>query len=381
METPETADDESIFDCFSLIDDPRAANASHPLVDVLVCLIVAVCCGADGFVQAEEIAKQRKDFIKKYVPLRRGVPSHDTMAYVLSSIDPEEFLITFVMFMERLSGKPRRDIINLDGKSLRGVVGAKNYANPDAVKDHTHIVSAFSAVRGVVIGQMRSGKGVNEVHAAQELLQMIDVKGAVVTFDAAHTGVATLDIVAARKADAVFAVKGNSAALHADIVKAFGEGRPKKLETAEKTHGTIETRLYEFLPASGEAVESRFKTLKTFVRVTRDDVSHASRARQQTSETYYAATLVNVERIAECIRKRWAIENNLHCVLDIAFDEDRSRIRKKHAAENFSRVRHIAFNLLHMKKTPRKLSVALKRIRAAMDDRFLTSLLHLPARP
>jgi len=217
----------------------------------------------------------------------------------------------------------------------------------------------------------------NEVRAAQELLEIVDVKGAVVTFDAAHTRQATLEVVERRGANAVVAVKGNSAALHADISEAFRDATPTRVETKEKTHGTIETRLYEFVPASGDCVTNTFKTVKMFVRVTRDDVSHASR-QSNNREAHYAATFDDEERIAECIRKRWAIENNLHCVLDVTFDEDRSRIRTKNAAENFSRVRHLALNLLNMKKTPKKTSVAMKRVEAAMNDRFLASLLRLP---
>jgi predicted transposase YbfD/YdcC len=367
----------AIFECFSIIDDPRAANASYPLIEVLFCVIVALCCGADGFVQAEKIAKLRKPFIKKYVSLRGGVPSHDVMGKVFAAIDPEQFVVAFAMFMERLTGRRRADIINLDGKALRGVVGARRTRDPDAVAEQVQMVNAFSTMRRVVLGQVRSEQVASEVKAAQELLELLDLRGSVVTADAAHMNRETLEIIAQRGGNAVIAVKGNRAALVDEIEEAFRKSKPTEVRTEERTHGTKETRIYEFVPASGKSAEKTYPTLTTFVRVTRENVSHAAKQQRDVREMYYVMTFPDVELGARCIRERWAIENGLHNVLDVAFREDHSRIRAKNAAENFSRARHIAFGLLSMKKEP-KLSFPLKRIRAAMDDRYLASVLRLP---
>jgi predicted transposase YbfD/YdcC len=371
---------DTIFDAFSVIDDPRAANASHPLADVLFCVIVAVCCGADSFVAAELVANERKAFIKKYVPLRRGVPSHNCMGHVFGSIDPKQFLGAFADFMERLTGRPRKDIINIDGKSLRGVVGAANTRDPDAVAEQVQMINAFSAVRRIVLGQIRSAQVVSEVKGAQELLALLEINGCVVTADAAHTTQGTLGLIKERGGDAVVAVKANTPKLSSDIERAFKSGKPVRITTTERTHGTTEVRHYDFVPASGEAVDGKYTTLKTFVRVTRENVVHAAKGQRDERETFYAASITNHERIAECIRKRWAIENQLHYVLDVTFNEDGSRIRANNAAENFSRIRHIAFGLLSVKKTTKKLSFPMKRLKAAMDDQFLASLLRLPAR-
>ena len=367
---------ESLYESFSIVDDPRAANAKYPISELLLCLIVGVVCGADGLVSAAKIAKMRRKFIARVVPLKHGVPSHDTMGDVLAAIDPDQFLVAFATFMEQLTGKPRKDIINLDGKSLKGVVGARRTTDPEAVLEQAHMVNAFSAIRRIVVGQLRSMNVANEVNAAQELLQVLDIKGATITLDAAHTNHKTLEIIAERGADAVVTVKANTRGLFRDIENAFRDGKPVVKTTRERSHGTTETRTYEIVSARGDWLKNGFKTLKAFVRVSRDNVSHAAKQQREAAETYYAATFDDVDRLAECIRARWAIENSLHWVLDVTFNEDRSRIRTKNAAENFSRIRHLAFGLLSLKKKP-QLSFALKRFQSAMDDRYLAGVLRV----
>ena len=378
MATQDPSLQSTFFECFGLIDDPRAANSAHSLMAVLFCVVVGVVCGADGFVQAEHIARLKVGFIKRYVPLRRGVPTHDTMARVLGNLDPDQFVRAFAMFMERLTGHRNRDIINLDGKTLRGVVGAAALKRAGATNDQAHIVSAFSTLRCIVLGQLRTKRVVNEVASVQELLQFLDVNGAVVTMDAAHTVYRTLQIVSERRAEVVVTVKRNSANLYDDIKATFRRGAPTVVETSEKAHGGIERRTYEVIRASGDAVDTNYCTLKSFVRVTRDSTSLAGQRRPKTAATYYASSLPpqQAKRIADCIRARWAIENKLHYVLDVSFSEDRSRIRIKNSPENFARVRHIALNLLALIKTP-KTSFALKRTTAAIDDKFLARVLRL----
>jgi predicted transposase YbfD/YdcC len=371
---------DTIFDSFALIDDPRAANAAHPLITVLFCLIVAVISGADGFVQAEHIARLKKRFIKKYVPLRRDVPTHDTLARVLGDLDPDQFVSAFATFMERLTGRPAKDIINIDGKTLRGVVGAAAVKRANAM-EQAHIISAFSSLRGLVLGQLRSKSVQNEVLAAQELMQILDIRGAVITLDAAHTIPRTLEIALERDADVVVAVKGNVETLHGEVVNAFRGKQALVTKTIEDTHGTTETRKYEIVAATKTVAETRFAMLKSFVRVTRENVSHSALKQEHERETYYASTLPTDDAalIAKCIRARWSIENQAHYVLDVTFREDHSRIRSKNAPENFSRVRHIALGLLSLAKTP-KLSFALKRATALADDRYLARVLRLKPR-
>lgn len=382
MEDPQQSLGDTIYNRFAFIDDSRAANAAHPLITVLFCVIVAILCGADGFVQAEEYARLRKSFIRKWVPLHKGrIPGHDTMTRVLGSIDPDQFVSAFAGFMEALTGRPRQDIINVDGKTLRGVVGAGGRKGASHVEDQAHIVFAFSTFRLLVLGQLRSKNVANEVRAAQELLQMIDIDGSVVTMDAAHTIPATLQIVNERGADFVVAVKNNAPTLNRQIATAFrGKGSPKVVVTQERTHGKVERRKYEILPATPAITSSAFGMVRSVMRVSRKNVSHSGKQQRTTAEIHYASSLPveKAELFAKCVRNRWFIENKANYVLDVCFDEDRSRIRVKNAPENFSRCRHIGFSLLASMKTVRKLSMALKRANASGDDRFLARALRLP---
>lgn len=368
-----------LFEAFLIIEDPRAANASYPLIEVLFCVLVAICCGADSFVEAEEVANDRKSFIRRYVPLRRGVPSHNTMGLVFASIDPNQFAVAMARFIATITGRPRQDIINLDGKALRGVVGAANTRDPDAVAEQVQMLNAFSVVRRVVLAQLRSKHAVSEVEAAHDLLEMLELKHSVVTLDAAHMNQKALEIIAKRGGDAIITVKANNPRLVKDIEDAFREDKnPKVVTTSERKHGKTERRKYEFTPARGKSVTTKYKTVKMFARVTRDDVTHASKAQRGARDTYYVITFDDPEFAAECIRKRWSIENGLHYVLDVTFKEDSSRVRVKHAAENFSRARHLAFGLLSTKKAAKAVSFKSKRRKALIDDRFLASVLRLP---
>jgi predicted transposase YbfD/YdcC len=382
MKRPSPSLDGTIFEAFTLIDDPRSENAAHPMQTVLFCVIVAVLCGADGFVQAEEFANLRKDFIKKWVPLwRNKVPTHDTMARLFGSISPDQFVMAFATFMEGLTGRPRQDIINVDGKTLRGVVGASGRKGAAHVEDQAHIVAAFSTLRVLVLGQVRSSNVANEVVAARQLLQFIDIEGSVVTMDAAHTNEATLQLVNDRRGDFVVTVKGNVPELKAAIESAFTDAAVTTIVTEEHTHGGIETRTYDVLPATAQ-VKAAWPMIQSIMCVTRNNVSHSGKKQRSTPDTLYASSLPpnRAALFAKAVRDRWGIENKVNYVLDVTFNEDRSRIRVKHAPENFSRVRHIALSLLATMKTTRKLSMPLKRANAAVDDAFLARALRLPAR-
>jgi predicted transposase YbfD/YdcC len=369
----------SIYASFCTIEDPRAPNRAHPLETVLFSLIVGVLCGGDGFVQAARLAALKAELIARYVPVPNGIPTHDTMARVLGVLDPEQFGRAFATFVALVTEREAKDIINIDGKTLRGAVNKRAVVNADA-EDQVHMVSAFSAIRGVVLGQLRSRSVANEVVAAQELLELLEVKGAVVTFDAAHTVGKTLQLVESRGADVVVGVKSNASSLFGGVKAAF-EGNPTTgVEDTETGHGRVERRKYEVVAASGKAVDKTFNTLKSFVRVTRQRI-HPTGPVSEPRLSYYATSIPpeNVRWIAKCVRSRWGIENSLHYVLDVAFDEDKSRVRTKNAAENLSRVRHIVLSLLHEDKSE-KVGLHTKRLIALVDDGYLACVLRLPKR-
>lgn len=370
----------SIFVSFvTKLEDPRASNRWHPLETVIFSVLVGVLCGANGFVGAAHIAGKKKRFIERYVPCPHGVPTHDTMGRVLAMLQPEHFADAFAFFMARMTGRSVDDIINIDGKTLRGVmnklVRSKKGAN---IEDQVHMVTAFSDLRGYVLAQLRSKAVANEVAAAQDLLRLLVIKGSTVTFDAAHNSVKTLEMILERGGDVVIGVKGNSKKLLNAIKAAFKNGKPVIIEETESAHGRIEHRKYLLLSAVGDYLRARFPMLKVLIRTERQRVLPTGKIRKP-AVTYYASSLdpTRSRRIIECVRRRWGIENRLHYVLDMTFDEDSSRVRIGHAAENFSRFFHLAVNLLRADKTER-VSLQNKRFSAATDDEYLESLIGPP---
>jgi predicted transposase YbfD/YdcC len=380
MELPNLKD--SFFEAFSLIEDPRSANSAHSIETVLFCLLIGVICGADGFVRAEQIADLKKDFIRRYVPLGKKVPTHDTMARLLARIDPDQFVASFARFMRRLTGYSERDILNFDGQTLRGVTGtaAQHRSRSKAAKDQEHIVTAFSTMRCIVLAQIKTLAGVNEVSAAQELLTILDVKGAIITADAMHACAKTFEMIKERGADYVVTLKQNTPLLCDAAELAFRQNEPIVVETKERRGKVTEKRRYEIVP-SGDLSGVGHGTVGAFIRVTRENVSHSGRPRKTDEPTMYVASLSpgDVDAIVDSIRKRWEIENKLHWVLDVTFRQDRSRIRVMNAAQNFTRVRHIVFNALSLARDPKRKSFDAKRTRASMDEKFLARALRLRA--
>lgn len=362
---------------FLFIDDPRAANARHPLPSVLFSLLVGVICGADGFVQAAAIAQAKRQFISRFVELPSGVPTHDTMARVLGMIDPEQFAAMFATLMSPLIGRTIGDIINVDGKTLRGVV-SRAAVKAASAEDQTHIVSAFSSLRGVVLAQVRSKSVANEVAAAQELLARLDLRRAVVTLDAAHTVRKTVSLICERDGDMVVSVKKNTSSLFKAIVDQFKVTLPTTVDETESGHGRIERRIYEVVPAAGKPVQFDYWPLQSFVRATRQRIHPRGRIAAP-RVSYYATSLPPdaIACIAPAIRARWGIENRLHYPLDVTFDEDACRVRTNNAPENLSRMRHIAMNLIQLCKRNAGKSLPVKRLLAGMDDAFLAGILRL----
>jgi predicted transposase YbfD/YdcC len=368
---------QTIFASFELIPDPRAPNRRYRLDTILFVAIVGTLCGADGFVQIERVARMKKDLIAKFVDLPDGnVPTHDTIARLFEVLKPRDFIGAFIAFVAALTGKGHQEVIALDGKTLRGAVSKKDI--DDAVhEDVTHMVSAFSATRSVVLAQLRSAAKRNENEAARELLSLLDVEGAVVTMDAAHCSTQTLDVAASRGADVVIAVKHNQPRLVMHTEKAFAARSKlaRRHVEEEDSHGRQERRVYEVLEAEPDELDGRWGKLTSLVRVERERTSLQTWHRSESAH-YYLTTLPpsSTQRIAEAVRSHWSIENQLHWCLDVRFDEDRSRVRTGYAAENLSRVRHIALALLGQDKKE-KVGIKMKRILAAMDNAYLERIL------
>lgn len=377
MERRHTLESAIAFAFLERIEDPRHHNRFYPLHTLMFCILVGVLCGANDVVNIAVIAEKKRKFIGRYVPLPEGeFPSHDTLGRLLYVLDPEAITVAFAQFMAKMTGRHVDDILNIDGKTIRGVmtkiVRGKKGSN---VEDQVHMVTAYSTLRGYVCATMRSKAVASEVAAAQDLLRLLNISGSTVTMDAGHTVIKTLQMIVERGANAVVGVKANCKRLFGDIKRTFKRGDDAVvIEETEHAHGRIEHRKYTIVAATGVAVTESFTTLKSFIRTERQRVFPSGKIRKPAA-TFYASThdVTEARRIVDCVRRRWGIENSLHYVLDVAFDQDASRLRTGHAAENLSAIVQLCLNLLRRSDTPG--SIQSKRFAALADEEVLAGLL------
>jgi len=370
----------SFDECFELVDDPRLlARTTHPLHTILFIAVAATICGADGPEDMEKFAVRKQSWLERFVDLKFGLPSHDTIGRVLSLIKPKQFQDAFLNWVSSLSSFQDQDgnpiFIPIDGKTMRG-----SYQNADK-SDMLHIVSAWASQQGVTLGQVAVDSKSNEITAIPELLEMLELHGAIVSIDAMGCQREIAAKVVAGGGDYVLQVKGNQPSLQETIEQSFAEAdqgmaakmKVRRRTTREKSRGRLETRRYSIMPLPEPMLSFGKKWLKltSIGRVVRE----VERDGKRTSETsYYICSIAaKVAVFSESARGHWAIENGLHWVMDVVFGEDRSRIREGHAAENISFLRRFATSLL--KRDTSKSSLKQKRKEAGWDTSFLENLL------
>ena len=365
---------------FDEVEDPRVVGrTTHSLHTILFITVAATISGADGPEDMEKFAKRKRRWLGQFVDLSRGLPSHDTIGRVLAMIKPKQFQDAFLNWIGSLSslrdqsGNPI--FIPIDGKTMRG-----SYTNADK-SDMLHIVSAWATQQGITLGQVAVDSKSNEITAIPQLLEMLELHGAIVTIDAMGCQREIAAKIVQGGGDYALQVKGNQPSLKEGIEEAFAvadEGdatktKARRRTTREKSRGRLETRHYTImpLPESMLSFAKKWSKLISIGRVVREVEHHG----KQTSETsYYICSFdAKVGVFSESVRSHWGIENGLHWVMDVVFGEDRSRIRKGHAAENMSFLRRFAITLL--KRDTSKSSLKQKRKEAAWDTSFLEKLL------
>jgi predicted transposase YbfD/YdcC len=365
----------SIRDFFSGITEPRYTNKRHNLLDIITISLCGAICGADGFEEIEEFGHAKEEWFKGMLELPHGIPSHDTFARVFALLDPVEFQQAFLGWVQTIKELTRGQVVAIDGKTIR------RSHDRSAHKAPIHMVSAWANENRMVLGQVKTDEKSNEITAIPELLRLLALEGCIVTLDAMGCQRAIAEQIVEKKADYVLGLKGNQGNLHADVELFFQDGLESGFkdiaydycQTVDGDHGRIETRRYWVTQDIGWLPDKpSWKGLKTVVMVQRErDI--AGKVSQETS--YYITSLAaEATPIAQAVRGHWGIENSLHWVLDIAFREDESRIRKDHAPENFAIIRHIALNLLKKENSKRR-SIKTKRLRAGWDDEYLNKIL------
>lgn len=376
MEKQEIA---SIVRHFESMPDPRAGNAKqHIFLEVLIIAICAVICGADGWSDVELFGKNKKAWLKTFLELPKGIPSHDTFGRIFTQIKPEEFQKRFIEWVQAIEKLTSGQVIAIDGKKLR------RSHNRDAGKAAIYMVSAWATQNQLVLGQKKVADKSNEITAIPELLKLLEITGCIVTVDAIGTQTEIAKEIVDGGGDYLLAVKENQGNLFEDIQYLFavdaGHGfahvEHNYAKTVNKGHGRIETRecwaieQAEYLALIRK--HEQWKGLRSIVRI----ISHRQIGEKVETQTRYFISSLSADAklILKSKRSHWKIENQVHWVLDIAFREDECRVRKDHAAENLAVLRHMALNLLKNEKTA-KGGIHAKRLQAGWNNDYLLSVL------
>jgi len=368
----------SIEECFGDIDDPRVqGRCDYPLIEIITIAICAAVAGADTWVDVETFGKSKEAWLKRYLALENGIPSHDTFGDVFRVIQAQEFQRSFIRWVEQIFNLTKGQVVAIDGKTVR------RSHNKTIGKDAIHMVSAWASTNGITLGQRKVDDKSNEITAIPDLLDLLNVTGCIVTIDAMGCQKKIAQKIRDRQADYVLQVKDNQEKLHMDIADWFAYADLMSFEkmkhdyhqTVNKGHGRIEIRQCWTVsdPLAFEHIRhyDGWVDLQSIARVQRER-RMGDKVEQDTA--YYISSLpANAKQLLHASRAHWAVENSLHWVLDVTFREDESRIRQQNAPQNMAVLRHIALNIL--KRHPSKASLKQKRYRAALDDTFLLELL------
>jgi len=361
----------------SLVTDPRRHNRLHPLPQMIVMAIVAILCGSDGWDDVAEFCEVRADWFARMLNLPRGMPSHDTFDRVFARLDPLQLEQMLHQWMNALSVASAGQLIAIDGKSLR-----RSFEHAWDTSGMAHVVSAFASENRLVLANLGVLDKENEITAIPKLLAMIDLKGSTVTIDAIGCQRAIAQQITDAKGHYVLQVKENQPTLHAKVATllnaAILEGLAgwdgSRFEDVDAGHGRIETRrvwLTTEVQHLGPDLLALWPSIKAIVAVERVREVLGPAAKVSTERHYYILSdrSCTAERAGAIIRGHWSIENSLHHVLDVSFNEDQSRVRKGHGPQNLSRLRRLTANLLQRNKSKR--SIRRQRKMCGWSDQYL----------
>lgn len=365
---------------FADITDPRQlGKIEHKLFDIILLTISAVIAGAEGWEDIEVFGNERLDWLKLYGDFDNGIPAHDTIARVISQINPKQLQTSFVTWMQSCQSLTEGSVIAIDGKTVRRSFDKKQR------KSAIHMVSAFSAANSLVLGQVKTDAKSNEITAIPELLQLLEIKGCLVSIDAMGCQRNIAEQIVKQGGDYLLAVKGNQPKLQAAFEQHFPMSRLYRydgdsFETKEKGHGRLEHRMYFISDIIEEFVDLSFewKGLKTLgVAVSFRQIGDTPPKVEDVCVRYYISSAkLGAREFGEVARSHWSVENTLHWVLDVTMREDDSRIRRGDAAENLAGIKHIGLNLLRQESSL-KASVKRKRLKAALSESYLSKVIEI----
>ena len=353
---------------FETLSDPRQPGKTvYNLFEIVIMTICAVVSGCEYWEDIVDFCRAKEAWFREKLSLslENGIASHDTFQRIFQILNPQEFEDCFLSWVTSITEKTNGEIVSIDGKTVRGSRDVKTKA--------IHFVGTWARANQLTLGQIKTDEKSNEITAIPTLLDLLELKGCIVTIDAAGCQKTIAEKIIKAEADYVFGLKGNQGNLH-DDVKLYFEGDiqgVKTTATVEKDHGRIERREY-YLETATAWLEQRSEwdglcsIGMVESKVTEKDVLREERR-------YFITSLTDIEQFAKAVRAHWGIENSLHWCLDVVFHEDYCRTRKDNSAENFAVIRRIALNILKM--YPAKMSLARKRRRCLYDAEFMANVL------
>jgi predicted transposase YbfD/YdcC len=354
----------SILDHFSALEDPRQHwRVVYPLPEILLLVLCATLSGMDDFVEIRLWGEQRLDFLRRFLPYERGLPSHDTLNDVVNALDADLFRTCFSAWVESLR-EAEPDLIAVDGKTSR-----RCHARTQG-RAALHTVSAWASRQRLVLGQEAVADKSNEITAIPRLLERLELRGALVTIDAIGTQTAIAETIVARGGDYLLALKGNRPATHDDVVRFFAD--PGDLiadthETCDNDHGRLERRRVSvchdvaWLTSDRRYPDEPHMPHLAMIGLVETEVERNGRTERE-RRYYLASAKLDARTFAAAVRAHWHVENRLHWVLDVVFHDDLVRLRTGSGPQNMAVVRHMAMNLVraptdrHSLKVRRKLA-------------------------
>ena len=361
---------ENPINYFTNLTDPRIERTKdHLLEDIVFVAIASIICGAESWNDMENYGKSKESWLKSFLQLPNGIPSHDTFNRVFSTLDPEELEKCFLEWIKSVARITKGEVVSIDGKSIRG-------SKEKGSKSIVHMVSAWANTNHMVLGQVKVDEKSNEITAIPRLLEVLVLEGCIVTIDAMGCQIEIAKKIIKKRGDYILAVKGNQGLLEEGIkdtirfVKPVGED-----EHVDSGHGRVETRrCYLYNDFSHIEEPSKWENLKAIVRIEAERYIKSTGQTQKETRLYITSCEGSAKTISAAIRAHWGVENSLHWILDVSFGEDASRKREGHAAQNFSILNRIALNLVKNEKS-KKRSVKGKRLDAGWDNDYLLRIL------
>lgn len=356
---------ENLLVPFAALTDPRVERTrEHLLEEILFITIAAVLCGADSWNDIESYAETKRSWLESFLQLPGGIPSHDTFNRVFSALDPEELEHCFTTWVSGVAQLSAGEVVSIDGKALRG----SRQAGKKAI---VHMVSAWANQNHLVLGQRKVEEKSNEITAIPKLLEVLALQGCVVTIDAMGCQKTIARQVVEQQADYILAVKENQGELLAGMRDSFRFLPP----TSVSQQVDVETRTCSVIQDLSMIERAQeWAGLHCLVRLQAERHSKSTGETEQEVRYYISSLSSEAQQINGAVRQHWGIENSLHWVLDVAFQEDHSRKRAGHAAQNFSLITRLALNLLR-RDTSVKRSIKGKRLKAGWDETYLSLLL------